>query len=309
MNIIRVLLLPTLTAVLFSSGIAHSAVARDDEVLASNQYSTVTYADYRHEIELLPEQYRASFALAPPRVTTLLDSLLVRKSLAKEALRLNLAPVSGPPEASMDRRLEQAWIEHVEQAAGASFDERTDDFLPRARELYLLDPQRYAAPEQIVVSHIAFSIDKRGEEAALQAAQAARAEITAGKDFETVAAERSDAPDGSGNRGRLPAVTRTNADPLLWAVAAKLSPGDVSEPVSAGTMIELIKLVERVPAKPRTFEEAKPLIFAEIRAKYVNDERELALGKFRDTFKTELNQAAINALFAEAPSDSLRPRR
>jgi hypothetical protein len=74
-------------------------------------------------------------------------------------------------------------------------------------------------------------------------------------------------------------------------------------------MVELIRLVERTPARPRTFDEAKPLILAEIRAKYVSDERTLALGKFRDTFKTELNQAAVDTLIAEAPHAPLRPRR
>jgi parvulin-like peptidyl-prolyl isomerase len=253
---------------------------------------------------------RADFASDPKRVIALLDGLLLRKSLAADAQRQGLAPsAAGPEDAGPDQRLAQAWIAQTEAAAGAEFDRRGEQFAARARELYALEPRRYAIPEEIVVSHIAFSIEKRGREAALQAALAARADVVAGKDFEALAAERSDASDARTTRGRLPAVTRATADPLLWTAASKLQPGDVSEPLFDGAMVELIRLVERTPARPRTFDEAKPLILAEIRAKYVSDERTLALGKFRDTFKTELNQAAVDTLIAEAPHAPLRPRR
>ena len=293
-------------------GVLPAAAAESDAgtFLAKNQYATVTLADYRAELEQLPANLRADFPSDPKRVLGLIDSLLLRKSLAAEAQRLGLSPVtSGPKEATVEQRLAQAWIAHTEETAAADFDRRADQFATRARELYTLDPRRYAIAEEIVLAQMVFSIDKRGRDGALAAAEAARQEVTGGKDFAAVARERSDAPDASATGGRMPAMTRAAADPLLWAAAAKLQPGQVSEPVLVGSSFDVVQLVDRLPSRPRTFEEAKPLIDAEIRTKYVDDERGLHLAAFRDSFKVELNRPAIDALLAEAPRAPLRPRR
>src|SRR5208283_161849 len=56
-----------------------------DEVLAENGSIKLTRADYEMELLRVPEDSRAEFAASPQRLTTILNQILINKTLAKEA--------------------------------------------------------------------------------------------------------------------------------------------------------------------------------------------------------------------------------
>ena len=147
----RLLLLCTLSFILqVMGGFAFSAAvaAEDPEsvVLAENRFTRLTLADYNAELQRLPDNLRFDFATSPKRIATLLNNVLLRKSLAAQARSSGIepappAPPQTPPEA--DQALALLYIQRIENDAGAGFDAKADQFAARARELYLLDRNKH----------------------------------------------------------------------------------------------------------------------------------------------------------------------
>src|SRR5271169_1716605 len=141
-----------------------------DEVLAENDSIKITRADYELELLRVPAEMRVEFAASPKRLTTLLNQLLVDKTLAQQARDAGL---DRDPELAarlaheIDRFYAEAEVLKIEQDAGAYFDAHVSDYLPKARETYLLDKSKYLLPEQVSASHILFTTSKRDNAAAL----------------------------------------------------------------------------------------------------------------------------------------------
>ena len=147
----RLLLLCALSFILQVTGAsaASAAVAAEDPesvVLAENRFTRLTLADYNAELQRLPDNLRFDFATSPKRIATLLNNVLLRKSLAAQARSYGIEPAPSaqpqtPPEA--DQALALLYIQRIENDAGAGFDAKADQFAARARELYLLDRNKY----------------------------------------------------------------------------------------------------------------------------------------------------------------------
>ncbi len=134
--------------VLGANAIFAASAAEDpvSVILAQNRFATLTLADYNAELLRLPENLRFDFATSPKRIATLLNNVLLRKSLAAQARSSGIelppsAQQQTPPEA--DQALALLYIQRVENDAGADFDAKADQYATRARELYLLDRNKY----------------------------------------------------------------------------------------------------------------------------------------------------------------------
>src|SRR5450755_1100317 len=151
-----------------------------DEVLVENSYAKVTRGDYEAELLRLPPDMRAGFANSGKRVYDLLTRLLLTKSLAAEARK---AQLDKDPEVQrrlaleIDRVQAGLQIAKIEEDAARSFDFRRPQLEARARELYLVNRDKYRVPEQVSASHILFDTKKHTPEEALKLAQETRARI------------------------------------------------------------------------------------------------------------------------------------
>ena len=276
-----------------------------DEVLAENDSIKITRADYELELLRVPAEMRVEFAASPKRLTTLLNQLLVDKTLAQQARDAGL---DRDPELAarlaheLNRFYAEAEVLKIEQDAGAYFDAHASDYLPKAREIYLLDKDKYRIPDQVSASHILFETSKRGDAAALALAKATRAKLEAGADFSTLAREVSDDPSAEANGGALGWFPAAKMDPAFSKVAFELkNVGDLSQPVLTKFGYHIIRLDGRRPGEKRSFEQASKQIMAELRERYVRETRQAHVQAILNDSHTKVNQAAIDALVVKLP--------
>ncbi len=270
------------------------------DVLVRSPEAVLTRADWDADLMRVPAAQRVSFATSPQRVQTALTNMLVNRTLAERARAqgLDKDPVVQRRVAlEADRLLAGLMIERLEADAGAEFDRATEKNLARANELFLVKRTAYAVPEEVEVSHLLFDPAKRGKDAALAAANDARAKLLAGEDIAVLAVAVSDDTAAARNKGRLGSNPRGRFDPTFEAAAFALkNPGDISEPVLTRFGYHVIRLDGRKPGRERTFDEVRAQILDEMRAKYVSDARESAISAIRTDKRLQVNQEAVDAL-------------
>ena len=145
----------------------------------------------------------------------------------------------------------------------------------------------YIDPEQRKLAHILVKIDDEGGveviKKAEEKAKALHSQIKAGtKTFEDLASNNSDDSVASKKSGEIGMITKGDMGPLFEAVAFVLKKGDVSEVVETEAGFEIIKLLDVVEAKQKTFDEIK----AEIEKAYRRDEAEKLFLESTDKMQT-----------------------
>ncbi len=276
-----------------------------DDVLVENGSIKLTRGDYELELLRVPPGMRAEFAMSPQRLTTTLNQILVDKTLAKEARDNGLdrdPEIAARLAHEIDRFYAEAEVLKIEKDAGAYFDAHLSDYLPKAREIYLLDKKKYVQPEQVSASHILFATTKRDDAAALALAKETRAKLEAGADFSTLAKQVSDDPSAATNGGSLGWFSGPKMDPAFARAAFGLkNVGDLSEPVLTRFGYHIIRLDGRRPAHERSFDEVSKEILAQLRDRYVKEARDARIEAIRTDPHTKVNQAAIDALVVKEP--------
>lgn len=271
-----------------------------DQVLVENQFARVTRGDYEAELLRLPPDIRGGFANSGKRVYDLLSRMLLTKSLAAQARAAGLdkeAQVQARLALEVDRLHAGLQIAKIEEDAGRAFDKRRPQLEVRARELYLVNRDKYRVPEQVAASHILFDTKKHTPDEALKLAQETRTKILAGADFNALAKQVSDDPSAQGNGGHIDYFDKAQMDPAFADAAFALkNAGDVSEPIRSSFGYHLIRLEGRHPAAVRTFDQVKESILAGERAKFIDEQRETALALLKNDPATKVNDAAIDAL-------------
>jgi peptidyl-prolyl cis-trans isomerase C len=296
---VRTLITLALAAVLVSPG-AFAQSRSPDDVLVENSHAKVTRGDYEAELLRLPPDMRGGFANNGKRVYDLLSRLLLTKSLAAEARKAGLDKdpvVQARLALEVDRLHAGLEIAKIEEDAGHAFDLRRPQLDARAREIYLINHDKYRVPERVTASHILFDTKKRTPEEALKLAQETRAKILAGADFGALAKELSDDPSAQRNNGHLDYFDKAQMDPAFSEAAFALkNVGDVSEPVRSSFGYHLIRLEGRRAPTVRSFDQVKESILAEERVKFVDEQKEIAVDPLKNDPATKVNQAAVDAL-------------
>jgi peptidyl-prolyl cis-trans isomerase C len=307
MQAIRPIRFFMLSAALLAST-AGAQMSADDPVLVENGPVKVYRSDYEAELQKLTPDVRPGFANNQRRISELLTRLLVQKSLAAQP---ETAALAHTPETAVRIRLEaervlaQLRLEDVEKRAGAEFDAKRSQMEPRAREMYLAERKKFDVPEQVQASHILFDVKKHTREEGRKLAEAARARVVAGADFNAVAKEVSEDPSAAGNSGKLGWFGRAEMDPAFADAAFGLRKnGDISEPVLSSFGWHVIKLEDRKPAVQRSFDEVRELIFAEMRKRYIDERREAAIAAVRDDPNVKINRDAVDALYVRPSADA-----
>ena len=276
-----------------------------DQVLAENAAVKLTRSDYETDLLRVTPEMRGEFAASPKRLTMMLNTLLVDKTLAKEARDVGLdrnEEIARRLALETDRFLAQAMIGKIENDAAAEFDAKQADFLAAARETYMLNKEKYRRPEQISASHILFDPAKRGNDAALALAKETRAKLLAGANFAIVAAEVSDDPTAKTNGGGLGWFGPGKMDPAFSKTAFALkSAGDLSEPVQSSFGWHIIRLDGRRPPQDMPWEQARKVIMTDLKQRHVIEARDARLNAIRNDPNLKINQAAIDGLVVKLP--------
>ncbi|HEX3633601.1 MAG TPA: peptidylprolyl isomerase [Casimicrobiaceae bacterium] len=284
-----------------------------DEVLAENARTRLTRADYDADIQRLPAEMRDEFASDPRRLSTYLTNLLIVKTLAADARNAGLEndPVLQRRVAlEVDRALADMQMRRVEEAAGREFDAKWAEYLVKAKEIYLVDRNKYRVPEQISASQILFDFKSHTPDEALALATRTRTKLVAGADFAATAKELSDDPTAKSTGGAIGWFTRERMDPSFSQAAFDMkNVGDISEPIKSRFGYHLIRFEGRKPAEARPFETVQPLIMAELRKRYVDAQRDATTNAIRVDPALKVNQPAVDALVVKTDPEMFRGNR
>ena len=275
-----------------------AAADQPDNVLARNKWTDLTRDDYDAALARIPESVRAEVPMSAKRVQTILNNLLINKTLAAQARARDKGSIPDASNSDYEatRLLAVAELERVEAEAGVAFDAQKAAFEAQARENYVLERERYRVPEQIRFSDIAVTIKDRGDDAALARAFAARARLVAGDDFGAVAREYSDDPVAREKGGALPFVSQKELAPELAAGVFAKRVGEISQPIKGPTAYHVVRVDERRPSYLMPFEEVRGAMIQELRQQYIAKQREARLKSIYADPDLEVNQPAVDAL-------------
>ena len=301
-----------LLALLFAGASSATAADLPPDVLVKSRWIELTRADFDRALTRVPTKLRSEFTTSPKRVQTMLDSLVVMKTLAAQAKAHGTrpVPVSPNPDNDPDRPLAAGELARIQTDAERSCDEQKSAFEAKAREKYAVDRKAYLAPPEVRLSDIAIEIKDRGESAALARAKEARAHLVAGDDFAKVAREYSDDQTTRDKGGALPFVTRKQlAKEYADGVFALTRVGEISEPIKAPSAYHVVRLEERRPERELTFDEVHDTIMAGLRSKYIGEQRDLRLQAISNDDTIEVNQPAVDALVTRVDPALLKPKK
>jgi peptidyl-prolyl cis-trans isomerase C len=283
---------------------APAIAAEPDPVLARNATHTIRQSEFELELERVPPHLRDEFLSNRVRVGDFISQILIRKTLASqaEADKLDQQPVNAARmKIERERLLAQFRIAAVDEQATAEFNRNLAQHEIRAREIYTVDREKYRTPVEVSASHILLDTKRRSSDEARRLAEAARARITGGADFSVVAREVSEDGSVAMNGGALGWFTRDKMDPRFAAAAFAMNQvGAVSEPVQSQFGWHIIRLDGRRESKILPYEEVRDRIVAELRAKYVDEQRDKVLAAIRNDPASALNEPALEEIVSKA---------
>lgn len=283
-------------AVAMAAALANAA----ETTLVQSKDITVTDADFRSYMERVPPELRNEAMADGERNNKVVDLIFTNRILAREAQKAGLdkdPDVARRLKQHQEAFLAQIYVTRLEQSAPMPAN-----LEPRAKEVYLANPARFTEPARVELEHILVDLKGRTKEMALARAQALRARAVAGEDFLALAREASDDPGFKRDGGKLGAVSATDIDHRIAAVAFKLkSDGEISQPIETNYGYHLVKRIGFKPSFRRPFEEVKAALIEEEQNRIRADSSIKMLDAWRRSPDTHWNAQAIAALRTEIP--------
>ena len=207
---------------------------------------------------------------------------------------------------------ERVSLQYVElDASQVKVDATPDEGALKQR--YEEQKARFTESEQRLASHILVKVDKNAgpdvQKAALEKAKAIATEAKGGKDFATLAKEKSEDLGSKSQGGDLGWLEKGVTDPAFESALFALKKGDISDPVLSAEGYHVIDLRDVREGKVKPFEEVK----ADLAKQYLESEREHRYsdvsGKLTDAiYKDPSLEVAAKALGLPLQKTSLFPR-
>ena len=126
----------------------------------------------------------------------------------------------------------------------------------------------FQMPEQVAASHILIKVDPdkgpAADAAAKAKADALLARASKGEDFAKLANDNTEDPSGKGQGGQLPPFGRGQMVPEFEQAAFEMKPGEIRGPVKTQFGYHIIKLLSKLPAHIRSFDEVRGQILGEL---------------------------------------------
>ena len=294
----------TIASVLFLATVAVPLCAQTtsplppDKILASNHRVAVTYADFEAEIARIPPRDQFEFLLDRQRLAQLIDNMLLNKTLAIEA-RENKLDSDEKVQAEIRNQTEKVLAKYRGQQVQRNAP--AIDYLPRAREIYLANPERFTSAPMYDVWHVLVNFTGRSKEQALARANDIRSRVLAGESPEQLALTMSDDASARDNKGIVGLADLKNFDVRFAAVIKKLKVGELSPVFESEFGYHITRLREyKAPAKS-PFDAVKPDLIFEAETQYLLSVWENHLRKIRNDPKLFVDTEALEALRPKLP--------
>lgn len=221
----------------------------------------------------LPEGERLVFIRDGAKVDQLINSLLQRKLIARdaEAAGFDQDPlIAARLELERQKELADAWLQHIVDEAPPA------DFEALAHEHYLAYPDTYRSEVVLDVSHILIGTERRSEVEARELAEDLYAQLQEDPDrFDPMVLEYSDDPVKQNNGGRYRDMRRGMMVRSFERAAFALEqPGEISEPVQTDYGFHIIRLNGRAGGERLAYEAVKSDAVADARRRYLDGYRD-----------------------------------
>lgn len=287
---------------------AIGAARADDPVLAQYKDAVVTKSDFDAYMERVPAHMQREARADGERNEKVVDLIFTNRILAQEARAkgLDKDPV-------MAKRIEQ----QVEAFLAQQYTARMEREVPippnleaRARELYIVSPERYTEPPRMGLHHILVDLNGRTREMALQRAREIRAKALAGEDFLELAARYSNDPGLKINNGNIGFPSKDELEPPVSEAGFRLkADGEISEIAETRFGFHILKRVGFKPGHVRKFEEVKDTIIEDQIARLRSDVSLKHIDAIRRSPEIRWNAAAVAGLRTELSQEELEKVR
>lgn len=242
-----------------------------DAVIVSRGSAKVTFADVDAYVQRIPEKDRAGFMDSSKRIENLLQGLLLQRQLAQAA------PEPKPPQPAQQSAVEKlAQEEELSKQTLAVYKKTVSvpDLLPLARETYATHKSEYQEPGRIDVQQVLITTDKRTDEEARKLAfdveKQAKADPNAFSDLVKKYSEESAKEENQGMV--VDAANEKYATELAEAVSNLKHDGEISSLVKTSFGYHVLKLVKRMPGRPKAFDEVRDALLAELTTKFTEQQ-------------------------------------
>jgi peptidyl-prolyl cis-trans isomerase D len=156
------------------------------------------------------------------------------------------------------------------------------------QDYYAKNKNRYISTEQRHAHHILVAVNAQVDTAAaLKKAQDIEAKLKAGGNFEALAKQDSDDAGSSNQGGDLGFAERGSLEGPFGDALFAMKQGEVSAPVRSKEGYHIIRLDEIVPAKGKTFEEARADVLDQLRHDRAADK----FGDIQEQIQQKVDQA------------------
>lgn len=148
----------------------------------------------------------------------------------------------------------------------------------QARAYFAAHPEEFQKPEQVHARHILIRVDPAGTPEDATAAETKingiASQIKGGADFAQLAMENSEDPGSGARGGDLGFFARGQMVAPFDSVVFALQPGQVSDPVRTQFGYHVIRVEEKAPPGPLTYEEVEQQLVRQLQGKRVTDRLE-----------------------------------
>ncbi|MBD3426161.1 MAG: hypothetical protein GF409_02900 [Candidatus Omnitrophica bacterium] len=246
-------------------------------VIASIGSSEITLDDLNERISNLPPRYRQ---IVQKRKDEFLEEIINDKLLYQEAVRSGLAKEKDVQEV-IQRAKEKILIARLLKDRVEDPIEVTDEEI---LEFYNTNNDKYMTPEIMRVSHILVPSEAEAE--------AIRARIASGEDFEAIARAKSVDPTAQrgGDIGYFP---KGQLMPKFEQACAELDVGEVSGVVKTKLGYHIIKLTDRKPPELRPLDQVKDDIISKLRTIEKQQRFNELMTELREKTSIKINEEAL----------------
>lgn len=272
----------------------------DNQVLIDGPEVDLTLGDLRMALRAAPDDVQKLLLAQPQKIRDVMDSTYMAKVAATRARKkaLEKEPVT---EAQIwkftNNILAEAEIANVQQELVKNADYETV-----AKELYIVEKDRFKVAEAFVASHILLSAEAdESDEQVLKNANSLRQQLAEGKlDFKEAATQFSKDTGSAKVGGSLGKFNRGRMVKPFEEALLKLKPGEISEPVKTRFGYHLILLQEHIPEHTKSFEEVKDALVQQAKNKVAHDIKVDYWLKVKNDPEARVNEDVFKA-FADKP--------
>ncbi len=267
--------------------------AADDAIVIAHPTAPLTEADIVAEIASWPAARSSQLRTSPALAESLARELHLRRLVAERQRKQGVdqsAPVAVALRLQSERQLFDAFLQDVDaRLPGEPVLERL------AAEDYKANPDKFRSGEELRVRHILIRTSRALVDQGRELAQSLLRRAKAGEPFDALAREYSDDAGSAEKGGDLGFIGRGKTVAEFEKAAFALSsPGDLAPIFESQFGVHVVRLEERRPPKPMSFEEVKGQLVDAIRMKLRNQARADAVGAFRPS-EWQINQQALRS--------------